>query len=310
MHILIEIKPIFGNKETISPILITLSKYFIKIARRIIAEDKKKYRKMEREIAKAEKLREAEKRKRYAHFYNRHRKVAGKETLPETPVKRRTANHRKPKTDTKHRVDQKQIRYRSPSPIRATDDDREPYSICIDNNNLIDSMMPFDQPFVMCSLKNIGNTCFMNSALYCLRFLPTFLHHLHHFVNNIMIVFKDDQDVETMNCVLSRASVKLDKLIENPANRDYLPKFNDLEKSKGYIIDQLHTVFKTMVDIETGTIKSPFQPYRFRWMLCEFDNSFTMNDQHDAHECLKLILTAMQEFSQDLINKCERMFAG
>ena len=40
-------------------------------------------------------------------------------------------------------------------------------------------------PPPIASLSNLGNTCFLNSVLYTLRFTPGFLHSLHHLVNDL-----------------------------------------------------------------------------------------------------------------------------
>ena len=45
-------------------------------------------------------------------------------------------------------------------------------------------------PPPIASLSNLGNTCFLNSVLYTLRFTPGFLHSLHHLVNDLGLVGK------------------------------------------------------------------------------------------------------------------------
>lgn len=42
--------------------------------------------------------------------------------------------------------------------------------------------------FRIATLCNLGNTCFLNSVLYTLRFTPSFLHNLHHLTTDLSIL--------------------------------------------------------------------------------------------------------------------------
>ena len=51
------------------------------------------------------------------------------------------------------------------------------------SSGLVSTKTPKSPP--VASLCNLGNTCFLNSVLYTLRFTPGFLHSLHHMVHDL-----------------------------------------------------------------------------------------------------------------------------
>lgn len=150
------------------------------------------------------------------------------------------------------------------------------------------------------ALSNMGNTCFLNSVLYTLRFIPTFLHNLHHLmedlntVNNRMNQNKAKssslgRNITSLSGPSSRSTSSKD-LLSLGSNNDIIPK------TKVQIVtEKLHELFAVMHNIENMDSKDPYQPNAFLSAVQTANSIFQGNHQQDAHELLVYLLDNIRE---------------
>lgn len=149
------------------------------------------------------------------------------------------------------------------------------------------------------TLSNMGNTCFLNSVLYTIRFAPTFLHNLHHLVGDLALV----------NSRLCQNKAKSSSLgrnigaITGPSSRSTSSKdllslgtSDVIPKSKVQIVtEKLHELFITMHNLEIKECNDAYQPVAFLQAVREANFIFEGNNQQDAHELLIYLFDNIRE---------------
>lgn len=138
------------------------------------------------------------------------------------------------------------------------------------------------------SLCNLGNTCFLNSVLYTLRFTPGFLHNLHHLVADLGIGSNGN------------SSHKDKKKAGSNSNGNGI---TDAETELVHdVIEQLHDLFRNMsscddhlVERESSSSKDPIPPSSFLNAVGKMNSMFEGNQQQDAHELLIALLTMLRD---------------
>ncbi|CAG0912267.1 unnamed protein product [Notodromas monacha] len=130
-------------------------------------------------------------------------------------------------------------------------------------------------------LDNVGNTCFVNSCLYALRFLPGFPGAMHEFQKKI---------------------VQLGKKVELESQE---------LKSCAELVLSLHEVFLELRKRETAGKKNPeaVRPLAFVDAFRNCQPSYQKGDQFDAHEFLLLILNSLSVLAKE-VHKVERRLRG
>lgn len=220
-------------------------------------------------------------------------------------------------------------RQRSPTPIRAIDDYFEPIDYDTGNNNVVDSIEPFQsEPLsstpinhreiemvgggddgggmqfnsrvLMGTLENIGNTCYMNAVLYSLRFIPAFPHMLHHFRENMLLLFDEIEVWDTVvenECARACATVELGLIINN------WPEFAIAAMNeKRRMISNLHAIFTQMTKFETENDPTSLQATQFQNNVYMVNTTFVPGTQQDSHEFLMCLLDSIRECSDEYMN--------
>lgn len=166
----------------------------------------------------------------------------------------------------------------------------------------------------MASLCNIGNSCYMNSVIYTLRFTPTFLHNLHHLVNNFsQIINKKDMQTKLKSASLGRnvsglqgqnsrsySSKDLVSLGSSSSSSSSSPAFEIVKTSQQTAMEKLHELFKNLTNNELSDAPEPYQSDLFLKAIQDVNPIFEGNQQQDAHEFLMCILDSIRESCKTL----------
>jgi len=145
------------------------------------------------------------------------------------------------------------------------------------------------------SLCNLGNTCFLNSVLYTLRFTPGFLHNLHHLVTDLGL--GSHSSSSNGKDKRNRGGNHTGGAGSTSSNSN-----GDVETERIHdVIEQLHDLFRNMSTSDDHTVdrdsssREPIPPSNFLHAVGKMNSLFEGNQQQDAHELLIALLTMLRD---------------
>ncbi|XP_054747830.1 pneumococcal serine-rich repeat protein [Anastrepha obliqua] len=173
----------------------------------------------------------------------------------------------------------------------------------------------------MATLCNIGNTCYLNSVVYTLRFAPQFLHNLHHLIVDLSSI---------QQCIARQRAAKSSSLgrgisavqLENArswSSKDLAAlEQNALmnvgvggvggcgggigqKSSHQMLTERLHELYQCLHRNELAESTEPFHADTLLHAVQDVNAIFEGNQQQDAHEFLMCLLNSIRETCQLLI---------
>ncbi|XP_075145647.1 ubiquitin specific protease 1 [Haematobia irritans] len=186
----------------------------------------------------------------------------------------------------------------------------------------------------MGTLCNIGNTCYLNSVVYTLRFAPQFLHNLHHLLTDLNALQQNIARARAKSSSLGRGISAVH--IENA--RSWSSK--DLASMEQYatnaiggltnavapttagssstsattaltqvtqksshqlLTEKLHELYQSLYRNEMNESTEPHHADTLLHAIQDVSSIFEGNQQQDAHEFLMCLLNSIRETNQTLI---------
>lgn len=182
----------------------------------------------------------------------------------------------------------------------------------------------------MGTLCNIGNTCYLNSVVYTLRFAPQFLHNLHHLLADLNALQQNIARARAKSSSLGRgiSAVHLENArswsskdlasmeqyaggggvsITNPAaaavaatNSTALTQVTQ-KNCHQLLTEKLHELYQSLHRNEISESTEPHHADTLLHAIQDVSSIFEGNQQQDAHEFLMCLLNSIRETSQTLI---------
>ncbi|KAH8278860.1 hypothetical protein KR018_010493 [Drosophila ironensis] len=180
----------------------------------------------------------------------------------------------------------------------------------------------------MGTLCNIGNSCYLNSVVYTLRFAPHFLHNLHHLIHDITVVQQTEArkqraksaslgrnvSAAQLEHARSWSSKDLATSTELSSGQNGVVSVVNIGSGSGSgngsgtnksnpqtVTEKLHELYNSLHGNEMADSTEPYHADTLLHAIQDVNATFEGNQQQDAHEFLMCLLNCIRDTNQSLI---------